>query len=107
METQDLQEILDQQELVPLTGSGARKSVIDWDATIADLSKRGWFRIPDVQKELEADLAEEGITKGDGSPKEVHYSQVMGKLQRLDNQDSYEVTKTKYMNSVYFKVEAA
>ena len=91
--TEELAALLESLDELPLEG-GQRKSVIDWDSLRTSLTDdRGWFQIGTVCAELEKDLAERGITKPDGKPKKVHYSQVHGFVMRTAKKGAVGVRK--------------
>ncbi len=90
----ELNELLEGLEELPLTG-GQRTSVIDWDSLRSALVKRSWFQVGAVCDELEKDLAKRKITKPNGEPKEVHYSQVHGFIMRTAKKGKVPVRKKK------------
>lgn len=106
----DLTALLDSAEELPLEG-GQRRSVIDWSALAEQRTGDGYFTIGEVSKEIEAGFVEDGLTGEDGKPKKVHYSQVMGWLQRLGKKaNGLKVTKKRLSTGphkgTYYRIDA-
>ena len=97
----ELEQLLEQAPEVPLKG-GKKISVIDWNALKTKYVRKGYFTIPDVQEEIEKQFKTSGIEG------KVHYSQVLGWLQRLGAKDkTYNVVKKKLVggdnSGVYYR----
>jgi hypothetical protein len=71
-----LEVLLEQVEESPLVG-GAKRSVIDWDKVRTKYLDVEYFTIKDVTTTIE------GMLKSQGLENKVHYSQVLGWLQRM------------------------
>jgi hypothetical protein len=82
----ELEVLLETVAEVPLVGGG-RKSVIDWDDLKGKYLKRGYFTIKDVTTDIEASLKNQGLEN------KVHYSQVLGWIQRLGKKNEIKVIK--------------
>ena len=97
MTQEDLQSVLDTLQELPLEGGKGRQSIIDWDKAVKSMVKRTWFKIGDIEKEIQKTLPE---------GKKVYYSQVMGKLQRLAKKTEYSVRKVNHpTEGIYYRVD--
>jgi len=98
--TEELAKILDELPGQPLEGGKGRASVIDWDHWTEEMANRSWFKIGEIEKEIQEQVQESHPDK------KVYYSQVMGKLQRLAKKTEFDVKKVLHpTEGVYYRVD--
>ena len=91
---EDLNQLLDNAPVVSMDSS-ARVSVVDWSAQVKKRLGAGYFKIQDVEKDINADFLKQGLrdVKDPTKPKTIYYSQVLGWIRRLDKKGELVVVK--------------
>ncbi|TSA55961.1 hypothetical protein D4R42_04395 [bacterium] len=92
MKTPDLNKLLDEAPEVSMD-SGARASVVDWAKTLVSKTDGGYFKIPDLEDEINADFKKRGLKDNKGEDKKIYYSQVLGWIRRVAKKGDVEVVK--------------
>ena len=107
MKTPDLNKLLDEAPEVSMDSS-ARVSVVDWAKMLVSKTDDGYFKIPDLEKDINADFKKRGLKDNEGKDKTIYYSQVLGWLRRVAKKGEVNVVKKRIasgpLKGIYYNI---